>query len=156
MQTVEWTKNNKNWRIKHHKNIHKFINKDEWVPSAWLLGSDGNKSGISSADRPSTESTTDFGLSFRPCKLFRLLDRCGVACKKIYQLLYLCYPSSVISILNCYFLCANLFWLTVASSLSLPWIRLNFDGGAKYVDMIVFSGKENTLLLTRFRYSSFW
>jgi hypothetical protein len=34
---------------------------------------------MSSADSPSTLSTTDLGRSFRPCKLFRLIDKCGVA-----------------------------------------------------------------------------
>lgn len=43
------------------------------------VGSDGNKSGMSSADIPSILSTTDFGRNFLPCKLFRFVDRCGVA-----------------------------------------------------------------------------
>lgn len=47
------------------------------------FGKFGKRSGISSADKPSTESTTDFGRSFRPCKLLRLVDRCGVACGKV-------------------------------------------------------------------------
>ena len=46
------------------------------------FGNVGNKSGMWSADRPSTESTTLFGLSFLPCKLFFLLDRWGVAWKQ--------------------------------------------------------------------------
>ena len=40
---------------------------------------DGNKSGISSDDIPSTQSTTDLGRSLRPCKLFLFECRCGVA-----------------------------------------------------------------------------
>ena len=57
----------------------------EYEPSAWLFGKDGNKSGMSSAESPSTESTTDFGRNFLPCKLFRLFDKCGVAYVKKKQ-----------------------------------------------------------------------
>jgi len=49
------------------------------LPSA-DFGNGGSKSGMSSADRPSTLSTTDFGLSLRPCRLFRFVERWGVAC----------------------------------------------------------------------------
>lgn len=34
---------------------------------------------MSSAERPSTLSTTDFGRNLRPCKLLRFIDKCGVA-----------------------------------------------------------------------------
>jgi hypothetical protein len=49
------------------------------LPSA-DFGNGGSKSGMSSADRPSTLSTTDFGRSLRPCRLFRFVERWGVAC----------------------------------------------------------------------------
>lgn len=53
------------------------------LPSVcWPLGNedeDGKRSGMSSADKPSTESTTDLGRNFLPCRLFRLFDKCGVA-----------------------------------------------------------------------------
>jgi hypothetical protein len=49
------------------------------LPSA-DFGKGGSKSGMSSADRPSTLSTTDFGRSLRPCRLFRFVERWGVAC----------------------------------------------------------------------------
>jgi hypothetical protein len=52
------------------------------LPSA-DFGNGGSKSGMSSADRPSTLSTTDFGRSLRPCRLFRFVDRWGVACARM-------------------------------------------------------------------------
>ena len=52
------------------------------LPSA-DFGNEGSKSGMSSAERPSTLSTTDFGRSLRPCRLFRFVERWGVACARM-------------------------------------------------------------------------
>lgn len=47
--------------------------------SSEFNGKVGIKLGISSADKPSILSTTDLGRNFLPCKLLRLMDKCGVA-----------------------------------------------------------------------------